>query len=237
MKTLFFLSAIFIYSSSLGQTKKTIYCFPGQGSDRRIFDSLVINSNYKLKFVEYETPEKGMTMENFARFLSNKIDTTEAFILLGVSLGGMICTEIAEQLKPEKTIIISIAKNKNELPLKYSFQKGLPLYKLLPKGLLLLGAKILQPIVEPDRNRNKNVFKQMLSRKNSRYMKRTIGLIVNWEKQTNQAKIIHIHGTKDNTIPIKRLKNIDFVIENGSHMITLTEGKKISEVLNIILKD
>ncbi len=229
---------ILLFHSTLcyTQIKKTIYCFPGQGSDKRIFDSLTIDSSFTLQIIEYGTPEKGMSMKSFAQQLSTQIDTTNSYILLGVSLGGMICVELSELLNPEKTIIISSAKNRNELPDKYKIQKEIPIYKILPKGTFLIGAKILQPIVEPDRNKNKETFKKMLSSKNKTYMKRTVQIIINWERDNNSKKVYQIHGDNDHTIPIKNILTPDYIVQNGSHMMTLTDGKNVSEVLNEILK-
>src|SRR5437762_11247016 len=100
--------------NGFGQSKKiTIYCFPGQGSDKRLFDSLSIDPAFNVKVIEYTTPEKRMDLRSFAKHLSLQIDTTHKFVLLGVSLGGMICAEISEILNPEKTIIISSAKNRS----------------------------------------------------------------------------------------------------------------------------
>ena len=219
----------------IAQSKKTIYCFPGQGSDKRIFDSLSIDSSYNMKIIEYGTPESGMNMNDFAKQLSTQIDTSQNFILLGVSLGGMICVELTELLHPEKTIIISSVKNRNELPEKYKIQKKVPFYKILPGGLLLTGAKILQPLVEPDRNKNKDTFKQMLSSKNKIYMKRTVHLIINWDRINNSKKVYHIHGRNDHTLPLKNILTPDYIIENGSHMMTLTDAKNISTIINEIL--
>jgi len=227
---------ILTMSTCFSQAKTTIYCFPGQGADKRLFDSLTVDSSYSIKVVEYGTPEKGMTMRSFAKILSEQIDTTEKFILLGVSLGGMICTELSEILKPEKTIVISSAKNRNELPFRYKFQKTIPIYKLFPGSFLLAGAKMLQPVVEPDRNKNKKTFKQMLAAKNGTYMKRTISLIINWGREANTGKIYHIHGTKDHTLPLKKIDAVDHKIEKGSHMMTLTNAKEVSEAIRLILK-
>lgn len=219
---------------AFGQQKTVIYCFPGQGSDKHIFDSISVDSNYVLEFIEYGSPEKGMSMESFAKSLAPKIDTTKKFILLGVSLGGMICIELSELLHPEKTIIISSAKNKKELPLRYKFQRTVPLYKIFGGRTLLAGAKFLQPIVEPDRNKNKETFKQMISRKDPTYMKRTISVIINWRRISNSKRIYHIHGNNDHTIPIRNIMNPDFIIRNGSHMITLTRPAEINKTLKFI---
>ena len=40
-----------IFFASNAQTKKSIYFIPGQGSDKRIFDSLTINSSYNYKYL------------------------------------------------------------------------------------------------------------------------------------------------------------------------------------------
>jgi pimeloyl-ACP methyl ester carboxylesterase len=226
-----------IYLSCLGQTQKIVYCFPGQGSDHRLFDSLKLDSSFRLQVIEYGTPEKSVDLKMFARQLALQIDTSREFFLVGVSLGGMICTELSEILDPKKTIIISSAKNRSELPVRYKFQRLIPVYKLFPGKIILAGAKILQPIVEPDRNKNRQTFKNMLGAKNSVYMKRTVKLIINWDRKTNSKKIYHIHGTDDRTLPLKKIKSPDVVVQKGSHMMTLTRAQEISEILNKILKE
>jgi pimeloyl-ACP methyl ester carboxylesterase len=235
MKNLAIISNFLFIMTGFSQTKTTIYCFPGQGSDKRIFDSLIITGEYELKVVQYGTPEKNDNMRSFAKRLSAEIDTTKPFILLGVSLGGMICTELTEILHPRKTILISSAKNRNELPFRYKFQKQIPIYKLFPGKVLLAGAKMLQPIVEPDRNRNKKVFKSMLGEKEAVYMKRTVNLIIQWERIAANKKIIHIHGTKDHTLPFKKIRDVNYSVNKGSHMMTVTRAGEISEILNKIL--
>jgi pimeloyl-ACP methyl ester carboxylesterase len=229
------LNLLFVLNCQSQQTH--VYFFPGQGSDKRIFDSLEIDPSFTLHVIEYGTPEKNATMSSFARQLAQQIDTTQKFILVGVSLGGMICTELNELLNPEKTILISSAKNRNELPFRYKFQKAIPVYKLFPGSVLLAGAKILQPIVEPDRKKNSRTFKSMLGKKNSLYMKRTVNLIINWKKEANTKKIWQIHGTKDHTLPFRKIKSPDHIVKGGSHMMTLTRAKEISELLNRVLKE
>jgi len=237
-KTVLILLCLFVCTSVVCRQKTTIYCFPGQGSDARLFDSIQVDTGlFKLEFIEYGTPEKRMNMKEFAFSLINEIDTLNPYFLLGVSLGGMICIELNECLNPQKTIIISSAKNRNELPLRYRFQKTMPLYQLFPKSFLLVGAKMMQPLVEPDRNNNKETFKSMLNEKNSTYMKRTIHLLIRWDREENTKKVYHIHGNNDNTLPLKQIQNPDFIVENGSHMMTLTRGTEISRILNCILLD
>lgn len=154
---------------------------------------------------------------------------------MGTSLGGMLATEMTDFLKPEKTIIISSAKCRKELPHRYRFQRAIPLHKLVPKGMMKWGAKIMQPIVEPDRNKEKEIFKSMLEDKDKRFVKRSVNMIINWGRDSYDERIIHIHGDKDNTLPIKKVK-YDYLIKDGSHMMTLTRGKELSGLIFEILE-
>jgi pimeloyl-ACP methyl ester carboxylesterase len=217
------------------QNVTNVYFFPGQGSDERLFSMIKLDSNFHAVYITYPVPERKTTLKEYAMLVSKQIDTSQKFILVGVSLGGMICTELADIFKPEKIIIISSAKCRKELPFRYKFQKAIPINKLIPKRLIKIGAQILQPIVEPDRKKNKIVFKSMLKSKSPKYYKRTVNMIINWNRKTYNENIIHIHGTKDHTIPIRNIK-CNYKIEKGSHMMTLTRGEEINELIRTIIK-
>ena len=215
-------------------TLPIIYLVPGQGADARLFDSLEINKSFEIRDIKYFTPPKNTTMNEFARQLSIQIDTTQPFILIGVSLGGMLSTEMSDFLNPEEIILISSAKKQTELPKRYTFQQKFPIYKAFPPRTVKAGAKIMQPIVEPDRNQQKATFKSMLDNKDPKFLKRTIHMIINWERTSHRADIVHIHGSNDKTIPIKNV-NYDYLIEDGSHMMALTRSQEISLIINDIL--
>lgn len=211
-----------------------IYLIPGQGADCRIFQDLQPDDRFEVRCIEHVVPVKGTTLPEYARMLALQIDVTKPFVLIGVSLGGMVAVEINEVLAPEKTIIISSAKSRNELPLRYRFQKQFPLYSLVSPAMAKMGAKILQPIVEPDRNNNKEVFVSMLHDKDPLFLRNTIEMIINWERTETTHEIIHIHGDNDHTIPVRNVK-YDYLIKDGSHMMVLTRAEEISKLINNIL--
>ncbi|HET6989806.1 MAG TPA: alpha/beta hydrolase [Bacteroidia bacterium] len=234
MRILFFLLFLNLSHTAFGNTVTTVYLFPGQGSDERLFSKIKLDSDFRLVNIVYPVPEKGATMTEFAHVISKQIDTSGAYIFIGVSLGGMLCTEMADFMNPEKIIIISSAECYKELPFRYRFQKTIPLNKIIPKRLMKWGAQILQPIVEPDREKEKTIFKSMLESKSPLYYKRTVNMIINWDRKKGNSNIIHIHGTNDHTIPIRNVK-ADYTIENGSHMMTLTRGDEINKLIESIL--
>jgi hypothetical protein len=221
-------------AQNTGEDLIRVYLFPGQGSDSRIFQNLKLDSSFELIYIHYPVPEKGVTMKEYALSLTDQIDTTEPFILMGVSLGGMFCTELSGIIKPEKTIIISSASERSELPLRYTFMKHIPIYRFIPACVIKAGAFIAQPIVEPDRRHGKDTFISMLRDKNPDFLKRTTEMIINWDKTERNKNIIHLHGTSDHTLPIRRVQS-DYTISNGSHMMVFTRGKEVSTIVNTII--
>jgi pimeloyl-ACP methyl ester carboxylesterase len=221
-------------NTSFSKDVTTVYLFPGEGSDERIFSKIKFDTNFRVVHVTFPTPKAGATMSDYARVISSQIDTGGKYIFIGVSLGGMLCCELADYLEPEKIIIISSAKCRNELPFRYRFQSTVPINKLVPKGMIKSGARFLQPIVEPDRKLHEDVFNSMLKSKNPDYYKRTVDMILNWKRDKINHNIIHIHGTNDHTIPIRNVK-ADYKIADGSHMMTLTRGEEINKIIQSIL--
>jgi pimeloyl-ACP methyl ester carboxylesterase len=216
------------------QPTKTLYLFSGQGSDARIFSKISFDSSFRVVHIQYPVPAGKSSLQQYAQVLREQIDTNSNYSFIGVSLGGMICSELSEIMYPQKTIIISSAKCRGELPFRYRFQKNIPLYQIIPKRMIKLGARILQPIVEPDRKKQKAIFKSMLKQKDARFLKRTVAMIVKWNKTNCSPTIYHIHGTKDHTLPIRKTKP-GYVVQNGSHMMTLTRAAEISTLIKEIL--
>ena len=230
-----FFLLIFTCLQALNATQKPIiYFIPGQGSDYRIFSKLELDNSYEIKHIHYKLPRENMTMRDYAIELSNQIDTTRSYIIVGVSLGGMLASEMIEFLDPKLVIIISSAKSKNELPRRFRMQQKFPVYKSVPGKTAKKGAKIAQPVFEPDRRHEKEIFKAMLEDKDPEFLRRTIKMIVEWEKSTYDNSIVHIHGTRDKTIPIRNVSS-DHIVKRGSHMITLTNPGVISDLINEIL--
>jgi pimeloyl-ACP methyl ester carboxylesterase len=211
-----------------------IYLFPGQGSDERLFKHLVLPAGYDTVHISYPVPDKYETLAEYAARYIEEIDCSGPYILMGVSLGGMICTELSDTLSPLRTILISSAKSTHELPGRYTFQQHFRLNRIIPKRMTKGGARLLQGIVEPDRKHDKKTFKEMLKAKDPLYLKRTVDMIINWERTTFPDKIVHIHGDKDHTIPIKNVQ-YNYLIEDGSHMMMLTRAGEINQIIFHIL--
>ena len=213
-----------------------VYLFPGQGADYRQFRDLDFPEGYDTVHIAYPVPLKKESLPQFALRFIPLIDQNRPFILVGVSLGGMICTELADILHPQNVILISSAKANYELPGRYTFMAKSHINRIVPKRLVKAGARTLQGIVEPDRKYDPDTFRDMLRQKDPLYLKRSADMIICWKREQYQEGIIHIHGDADHTIPIKNV-NYDFLIEEGSHMMVLSRAAEISIIIGELLKE
>ncbi|MEM6765536.1 MAG: alpha/beta hydrolase [Bacteroidota bacterium] len=216
--------------------QKPIYLLAGQGADERLFSNIHIEGDFSIHPIEYVVPDKGMSMSDYAHKLAEQIDSSRPSILIGVSLGGMLATELTDIVPVEKAILISSAKGSHELPKRYTLQRKFPLYKIVPGQLIRFGARVLQPILEPAGKEHNKLFQQMLRDKDSRFLKRATIMILEWDRTSHTDNIIHIHGSEDHTLPLKYV-DYDYLIEDGPHVMVMSRAEEVSELLNQILAE
>ena len=212
-----------------------LYLLPGQGGDHRLFNNFAPEGPYRLHHIVYHRPARRQTLREYARELSVQIDTTRRFVIIGVSLGGMFATELSTLLPDERTIVISSAKNRTELPAQYRFQRHVPVYKLVPPRVARFGAKVLQPLVEPDRRHEAATFRAMLRDKDPVFLRRTIQMLIQWERTDTPPGVYAIHGGRDHTVPVRNV-DYDYLLADGSHMIVLTRGAEVSRLVEQALR-
>lgn len=233
MKSLIFAHFLFlpIFISAQINQEKIIYLIPGQGSDERLFKNIHIDK-YETKNIKYIIPEKGENMASYAKNLSTQIDSTTRYSIIGVSLGGMLAIEIAKIMQPEEVILIASAKTKNEIPALYHFFKTIKIYRLFGGRFYKFWTILLQPLYEPMDKADQKLWRKMMKEKNPKFMKRAVRCIVEWDNENYTGiKLLHIHGNKDRTLPIKNIHE-PVVVENGTHVMTLTKGEEISFIIN-----
>jgi hypothetical protein len=209
--------------------EKTVYLIPGQGSDYRVFKHFEF-SDHDTVHIQYIIPVEGETMRSYAEKLAEQIDRSKPYSIIGLSLGGMLAVEMSDFLEPEEVIIISSAKSRHELPIRYKFMKKVPVNNLFGGDFLNKTAPAAQLIVEPDSQKERDLCKSMLDGKNSVFMKRSVNMIINWQRTSSPDVVIHIHGDNDHTIPLRNIKDPDVIIRDGSHMMALTKGEDIRTI-------
>ena len=210
----------------------TLYLLPGTGADHRLFHQLDLSA-YDAVYVRLPIAERRESMADYAqRIVRTQIDTTECFALLGVSLGGMVATEIAaaypEQV--ERAVIVASAKTRLELPPTYRFGRHVPVYRLVGGRAMRWFTKQVQPRFEPMADAQRDLFIDMIYGKDPQFLQRAVGLMVRWEREEVPAGITHVHGTEDRTLPVEYVE-ADVTVQDEGHMLTYSRPEVVEGVL------
>ena len=212
-----------------------IYLFSGLGADKRVFENLSIEG-YKLNFIEWTEPQKSETIEKYASGIAKQI-TTKAPVFIGVSFGGMMALEVAKFIKPAKLILISSAKSKSEIPFIYKLAGNLHVHQLIPASVLKSANPFTYYFFGAKQKKTRQLLKQILNDTDPAFLKWAIDKIIKWENTVVPKNALHIHGSSDKILPLKRLK-ADIVIDAGGHLMIVEQAKQISEeIINILSED
>jgi len=212
---------------------KTVYAIPGLATTEELFQ-LTHLSNARLKVLSWPEITSQDTLQSYAKKFLDQIDTSHPFYLLGVSFGGMLCSEISLLIKPEKTILISSCKCSKELAPMLKLFRQLPLYSLMNDKMLKRMTKNSRWILGFE----KKFMPEFLSMVNSMkpgYIKNSIHCIVNWKQHNcHRPDIIHIHGEADRLLTFGSVK-ANFTIKGGNHAMIINRSHEINHLLNQII--
>lgn len=211
---------------------KTIYAIPGLATTGKLFEALKVN-HCEVKVLDWPAPPEGIALEDYAKLFVKDIDQSKPFYLLGVSFGGMLCSELSHLVNAEKTILISSCKYRRELPWLIRIQKYIPIYRLFSEKFLMANAFRVRWLLGFKKD-HKDVFKEMISAMPENYIKRSIRMITNWGNTKQPKNCIHIHGKKDHLLFYSCVK-ADHTIENGSHAMIVYDAKEINTLLDKLL--
>jgi pimeloyl-ACP methyl ester carboxylesterase len=211
---------------------KKVYFISGLGADKRAFSFLDL-SFCEPVYIEWIKPLPKESLKNYALRLKDQIPDPSP-VIIGVSFGGMLATEIAKSDPSAKAIIIASNKTKNEFPKIFLAGKYVPAYKWVPPSLLKKATLIRNKFFGPKGEKQKEMFKQILKDTDTNFSKWAIYSILHWDNAEIPANLTHIHGTSDRLLPY-RLVKADFAIKGGSHLMVMNQHDDISALLKKLI--
>lgn len=213
---------------------KTIYFVPGMATDKAIFERIRLpDSKYQYYVLEWLIPEDNEPLEDYVKRMAKDIKHSNP-ILIGVSFGGVVVQEMAKIIPVDKTIIISSVKSRKEFPRYMRFGSFTKLYRLLTaSGILSISdlGKLGWTSRARKRLRKMQVY---LNVRDEKYLAWAIKNMVEWDRETEDPKVYHIHGTRDEVFPIKYIGKCQ-KIKRGRHAMILEKTPSVvEEILKII---
>ncbi len=209
-----------------------VYFISGLGADKRAFSFLDL-SFCEPVFIDWISPLKNESLKSYALRLRQQIREDHP-IVVGISFGGMLATEMAKTDNLLKAIIIASNKSADEFPAYLRMGKYFPVYKWLPEKLIKNGFR-LNWILGANGNEQKNLLHSILKDADPAFLKWAIGAILNWNEKTIPGNVKHIHGTADRLLPFRYVK-ADFEIPGGTHLVSINKPKEISALLQHLIQ-
>ncbi|HUC82900.1 MAG TPA: alpha/beta hydrolase [Flavisolibacter sp.] len=208
-----------------------VYFISGLGADRRAFERLKLPEHYTIHYLDWITPHKSESLNDYAKRLATHIDTSKPYALVGLSMGGMLASAMTQFLQPAKTILISSVACNAEFPPLLRFAKKTQLYKLVPRFVFRPPfVRVVHWVMDTRKGKEKALMQYFLSHLDPYFMKWAIGAILNWKDCERPKTIFHIHGNTDLMLPAKYTRP-DVVIEKGSHFMVWTKAGEVSRIL------
>ncbi|MTI33587.1 thioesterase domain-containing protein [Xanthovirga aplysinae] len=203
-----------------------IYAISGLGADERVFQYLDLK--YEIIPIQWITPKSNESLAAYAHRLSEQIDQSKPYYLLGVSFGGMLATEMTKFLNPECCILISSAERSTDLPSFSKFLNPIKILNWIPSNFLKLPKPLMYWLFGTE---NKQLLGQILDDTDLDFVKWALIQILQWDKKEYFSNTLKIHGTSDKVIPVKN-KTKTQLIPQGGHFMIIDKAKEISTLIN-----
>ena len=209
-----------------------LYVISGLGADYSVLERLEFNPDTEIVFLDWLMPEKNEDFQHYVDRMSERIDDTEPFCLLGYSFGGIMVQEINQKKKAEKVVIMGSIRSDKEKSALIRAGEITKIPKYLPESIFneksAFAYGVIRKLFDP---KNPKIF-QYFKVKDPYYLKWSVEKIPEWKfKET--PNVIQILGDKDIVFPISKCKP-DYIIKGGTHLFPATKSKEVSKILKEI---
>lgn len=210
----------------------TTYFIPGLGFNEEVI-APIVSYGLDIKTINWIEPKKNETVPEYAKRMSISIKRTQRpIILIGHSFGGIIAQEISRIMSIDQIILISTCKSRSENSLILKSISPLQINRIIKKDFILRTFPLWSKNYGYETLDEINLFKSMIKNNTDTYLNWAVKSISNWEREfKNNTPIIHIHGDKDRTFPIKNIKDITHIVRGGNHFMIYKKAKEIAEIL------
>jgi len=211
-----------------------VFFLSGLGADKRLFEFLNLSFCDPV-FIDWIQPEQNETLKDYALRIKKELIPDSA-IVVGLSFGGMLATEIAKNNSSVKAILISSAKTIYELPPYYKSGKFIRLHYWVADEIqkrFMIKMKWLFGIHSVP---STQIYKEMIGDCNPDFNRWAIDAILDWKNIQVPENIIHIHGTHDKVLPYKYVQ-CNYTVNKGEHLMILEQANIISDILAKIVTE
>jgi len=197
-----------------------IYAIPGLGADGRVFKNL--HPKHTLSIIEWKPAEVDETIEHYAQRMAADIDTSEPFILLGLSFGGVMAQEVVQFVKPQKLILLSSIAHQEELQDLFKLVHKSGVLNLWPHNFYKPPVALCKWYFGTD---DSELVRTILHDSDTELIKWSVLKLMAWQKKPNDIPTLRVHGTNDRLL---HYHESAFPIEGGTHFMVVDRAAEIT---------
>lgn len=205
------------------------YFISGMAADERVFKYVRLPEGYEIVHLTWITPQKDESLPSYALRMAERIDTSQPFILVGLSFGGMLVTEIAKRFPPVKTILIASIPLSTHLPGYFRVAAILRLHKVIPIGLVKTAAR-LKRFITHEKSEDKKLLWEIIRSSDPAFIRWSMEAILKWKNEEMPQPVLHIHGTRDEILPARYTKPTH-IIPKAGHLMVMTRPDEVNTIL------
>lgn len=206
------------------------YFVSGMAADERVFKYVELPSGYEIVHLTWIDPLPNEGLTAYATRLAGRIDRSVPFVLVGLSFGGMLVTEIAKQTQPVKTILISSIPLSAHLPGYFRVAASLRLHKIVPIGLVKTAAR-LKRFITSEKSEDKKLLWEIINSSDPAFIRWSMQAVLSWKNEVLPPSLVQIHGTRDEILPAKYTKPTH-LIPKGEHLLVMTQSQQVNALLH-----
>ena len=211
-----------------------VYFISGLGADRRAFYKIMLPRGYQSVYLDWITPLADEGFEDYAKRFSQSISRDEEFVLVGLSFGGMLASELAKIVSPKKLIIISSLSSYKELPWYFKLAGKLGIHRIISPSLYKR-ATIMNRFMGAGNKEMKSIVYSYVNNIDPAFIRWSLNVIVHWAHTERLSDLVHIHGSNDHLLPYRYVK-ADYMIKNGGHLMVMNKADEVNSILQEVLR-
>lgn len=224
-----------MYTRHINFTELNIYGIGGLGVDEQVFTELDVG--FEIIPLKWISPLQVEELSEYAMRFSEQIDAEKPFALIGVSFGGIMALELNKFLKPEKTILISSATSKTDIPKIFRILGKAGLLNIIPDRLLNPPPFLANYFFGVQDRKYQVKLKSILDATDSSFLRWAVKIISHWDNSLAElpTNVVRLHGTADKLLKCPDNK-ISKLVPKAGHFMIVDRAKEISQLLNLELK-
>lgn len=207
-----------------------LYVISGLGADEKVFEKIKFPKHLEVVYIPWLMPKQQETYESYVERMSEGIDTSESFCLMGYSFGGIVVQDIHRCHSAKKVLILASIKCHKEKPWVGKLLHQFSLIKNLPLSTFKKGSIITSLFIQKFVEKDMQLVDTYFVVQDTHYLRWSLEHIFHWQGEV-LPDVIQIMGTKDIAFPIEN-STPDYRIEGGSHFFPVTHAQELTAVLN-----